>query len=107
MNCLPGKYWKTTELNERFLKRNWPKIKTPSPPKEIMAHSYGVINVTEYIPYNQILSKIKAIKSINPIYMELIDIGPNYGQNFGFILYRTEIPKSKQLKISSKVYLNF
>jgi hypothetical protein len=31
--------------------------------------------------------------------MELIDIGENYGQNFGFIVYRIKIPKIENLII--------
>jgi hypothetical protein len=96
------------ELNERFIKeRNLPKIKTPAPPKEIQAVSYKNINVTEYLPLNQVLSKIKPFKSENPIFMEMLNIGPNYGQNFGFIVYRTQIPKAKQLKITSKKFFDF
>jgi hypothetical protein len=37
----------------------------------------------------------------NPIHPELLNIGPNYGQNFGFTIYRTTIPKSKHLSSPS------
>ncbi len=36
--------------------------------------------------------------------MKMLDIGPNYGQNFGFIVYRTQTPKAKELKITSKKF---
>ncbi len=95
------KYWKVKELNVKFIKeRNLPKIKTPAPPKEIQAVRYRNINITEYLSLNQVLSKIKPFKSENSIFMEILDIG----QNSGFIVYRNQIPKAKQLKITSKKF---
>jgi len=35
--------------------------------------------------------------------MEMLDIGQNYGQNFGFTVYRAKIPKSESLTLSGPV----
>jgi hypothetical protein len=100
------KYWKTKELIEKFTKeRNLPKLIIPSPPKAETAAHYGVVNITDYLSYNDLLTHVKSYKSEKPIHPELLNIGPNYGQNFGFTVYRTTIPKSKNLTIVSG--LNF
>jgi hypothetical protein len=78
---------------------NLPKVKIPVPPKESLKGNYGVIKVTQHLTHKDILAKIKPIASEEPKQMELIDIGLNYGQNFGFIVYRTKIPKIKNLII--------
>jgi hypothetical protein len=56
----------------------------------------------DYLSLEDLLIKIKPIESTEPKHMELLDIGPNYGQNFGFILYRISAHKFKHLKISGK-----
>ncbi len=76
---------------------NLPKAKTPTPPKEDPKAHYGVIKVTKYLNFDVLLSKIIPIASDHPKHMESLDIGPNYGQNFGFTLYRTKVPKIKNL----------
>jgi hypothetical protein len=78
---------------------NLPKVKTPTPPKENPKARYGVIKVTEYLNFDDLLNKTKPIVSDHPKHMESLDIGPNYGQNFGFTLYRTKVPKIKSLVI--------
>ncbi len=83
---------------------NLPKVKIPVPPKENMKGNYGVVKVTEYLTLNDILNKIKPITSEQPKQMELIDIGANYGQNWGFILYRTKVSKIKNLIIKGKLF---
>jgi hypothetical protein len=84
------KYWKAKEIFEKFAKeRNLPKLRIPETPKPEM---------TDQIPYSDLLTLVKSYKYENPIHPELLDIGPNYGQNFGFTVYRTTIPKSKNFK---------
>jgi len=83
-----------------------PKVKIPEPPKENPKANYGVINVTEYLTLNDLLTQIKPISSDSPKNMEAIDIGPNYGQNWGFILYRTQISKIKNLILKGKRLTN-
>jgi hypothetical protein len=95
------KYWKTKELIERFnTERNAPKLKQYLPPKHNRAVSYGVIEMTEQLCLYHILSNIKSYSSKSPVSMENINIEPNYGQNFGFTLYRTSIPVSKVITFS-------
>ncbi len=85
---------------EKFNKeRNAPKILIPKPPDVSQIANYGVVKVNDYLSLNDLLDKIKPISSEKPLHMELLDIGPNYGQNFGFILYRTSINKFKNLKL--------
>ncbi len=96
------KYWKAKELFEKFHKeRNTPQIAIPKPPEVEKAKHYGVVKVHDYLSLEDLLNKIKPITSEKPKYMELLDIGPNYGQHFGFILYRTSINKIKNLKLAS------
>ncbi len=83
---------------------NLPKVKILVPPKENLKANYGVVKVTEYLTLNDILNKIKPIASEHPKQMELIDIGTNYGQNWGFILYRTKVPKIKNLIIKGLLF---
>jgi hypothetical protein len=93
------KYWKAKEIFEKFAKeRNLPKLRIPETPKPEMAASYGVVKITDQLSYSDLFTLVKSYKYENPIHPELLDIGPNYGQNFGFTVYRTTIPKSKNFK---------
>jgi len=93
-------------LYEKFHKeRNSPKILVPKPPEVEHTANYGVVKVHDYLSLNDLLNKIKPIVSEKPKHMELLDIGPNYGQHFGFILYRTSINKVKHLKIMGNYFL--
>jgi hypothetical protein len=78
-------------------------LRIPAPPKAETTAYYGVVKVTDYLSYSDLLSLVKSYKSENPIYSEFLDIGPNYGQNFGFTVYRTTIPKSKNLRSPSGI----
>jgi hypothetical protein len=72
---------------------NLPKVNLPTPPKENQKANYGVINVTEYLNFDDLLSKIKPISSVQPKNTESLNIGPNCEQNFCFILCRIKVPK--------------
>ena len=86
---------------EKFTKeRHLPEIKKPSPPEASPAFSYGKVEVTEQLALNEVLQYVKSENSEKPKFMENLNIGPNYGQNFGFTLYRTSIPKSSSVKFS-------
>ena len=74
-----------------------PKIKIPDPPKAETAAHYGVVNVTEQLFLNDFVKDLKSFKVDKPIHSELLNIGSDYGQNYGFTLYRTTIPLSKTL----------
>jgi hypothetical protein len=98
------KYWKAKELFEKFNKeRKGPQIIIPKPPVVSHTAHYGSVKPIDFLSFNDILSKIKIIDSEKPKYMEMINIGTNYGQNFGFILYRTSINKTKELKLTGGV----
>jgi hypothetical protein len=91
-------YWSTKNVIEKLAKeRNFPKLKIPEPPKENLKASYGTIKVLEYLTLNELLKLIKPIASDLPKHMEMIDIKPNYGQNFGFTVYRTEVQKFSKI----------
>ena len=97
------KYWKTREIYTKLAKeRHFPKIHIPEPPKVESAAHYGVIKIIDYLSFEDLLSKITPIESNEPKHMELINIGHNYGQNFGFIVYRISTNKFKHLKITGK-----
>ncbi len=76
-------------------------MRIPEPPKVEIAANYGVVKVTDYLSYNDLLTHIKSYKSEKPISPLMLNIGPNYGQNFGFTVYRAIVPKSKNLKFST------
>lgn len=81
-----------------------PKVKVHDQPKESLKANYGVVNVTHYLTLYDLLSHIKPINSDHPKQMEMIDIETNYGQNFGFILYRTKIPKIKNMILKGQYH---
>jgi len=64
------------------------------------AAHYGTVKIHDYLSLEDILNQMKPIISEKPKHMELLDIGTNYGQHFGFILYKTSANKFKHLKIS-------
>ena len=96
------KYWKTKEIIEKFTKEHkLPEIRKPLPPKASPAAHYGVVKVTEQLLMNDFLKHLKPYNVMTPIHSEMLPIGPNYGQNFGFTLYRTTIPKSSSMKFTA------
>ena len=80
--------------------RGLPKIKLPNPPQVVKAANYGTVKIIDYISFEDILSQIKPIVSNEPKRMESLNIGSNYGQNFGFITYRVETNKFNHLKLT-------
>ena len=85
--------------------RGLPKTYVPEPPKVLEAANYGVVEVKDYLNFEDLLSLIKPIESTEPKYMEMLNIGSNFGQNFGFILYRINTNKFKHLKITGNYSL--
>ena len=77
-----------TELN---------KVDVPEPNK---ARNYGVLQINEQLSLNNILYRLPSYLSKYPVSMENINVGPNYGQNFGFTLYRTVMPKGRAIKFT-------
>ena len=74
-----------------------PQIQRPNPPPTERAHGYGVVKVTEQLSLNELVKHVEGHKVEKPIHPELLNLGPGFGQLFGFTLYRTTIPKSKTL----------
>ncbi|CAG2166179.1 unnamed protein product, partial [Oppiella nova] len=97
-----AKYWKTKELIEKFTKeRGLPQLSIPKPPVVSLTTGYGKLKVKDYLSLEDVLIKIKPIVTEKPQHMELLNIGSNYGQNFGFILYRlSNVTKFKHLKVT-------
>jgi len=93
-------YWITKAVIEKLIEeKSLPKLKIPEPPKVSEKASYGTIKVLEYLTLNDLLKLIKPIASDSPKHMETIDIKPNYGQNFGFIIYRTKVSKFSKMTL--------
>jgi hypothetical protein len=66
--------------------------------------AYGVIKVKDYLPFDDVLSAVKPIVTDKPTAMELLNLGPNYGQHYGFINYRLNgLQKFKHLKLSGNL----
>jgi len=66
-----------------------PETRWPSTPQETKKVKYETLNITHQLSLEDILRHVKSIKSVNLMPMEMLDIGENFGQQFGFILYRT------------------
>lgn len=79
--------------------RGEPNVKLPPIPTVPTPAAYGSVKVSGYLLYNDFLNKVKAIASDKPKQMELINVGSNYGQHFGFILYRANVTKFSKLTI--------
>lgn len=75
-----------------------------TPPERYEPHSYGSIEVQEYLPFNDMLSSVEAIASKMLLFMENLPINNGGGQSFGFILYRTVVKETLEfLKIVGRV----
>ena len=73
------------------------KIDVPEPNR---AQNYGVIQMNEELSLNNVLNSLQFYSSKYPVSMENINIGQNYGQNFGFTVYRTDMPKGRAIKFT-------
>ena len=82
--------------------RNLPELERPDPPAPHLAVGYGVLLVKEQLRLDRVVESMSypSYRSVYPVSMENINIGYNYGQNFGFTLYRTKIPKSNSIKFT-------
>ncbi|XP_054166390.1 beta-galactosidase-1-like protein 2 [Oppia nitens] len=98
-------YWKTKELITKFTKeRGYPQLTIPDPPKPQLTTSYGKVIIKDYLSLDNLLSKVKSITTSKPQHMELLNLGENYGQSYGFINYRlTGLQKFKHLKLNGGV----
>ncbi|XP_054162502.1 beta-galactosidase-1-like protein 2 [Oppia nitens] len=97
------KYWKTKELITKFIKeRGLPQLKTPQPPTPALTVGYGKLKIKDHLTLDQVLAKVKpVIVTDRPQHMEMLTVGKNYGQMFGFINYRlTNLKKFKHIKLT-------
>jgi len=99
------KYYKTLELYHKLVDTGrMPKTHIPEVPKAPAVHGYGNVSITSMLPLESLLQH--AVKFTNvpkPIPMELLDVGKDYGQNFGFILYRVEVDEEvKKYEVTGK-----
>ena len=65
-----------------------PNLALPDMPKIEPPKAYGKIAIKEYLPLQEVLSQSTKFANISkPVPMELLNLGPGYGQRYGFILY--------------------
>jgi len=92
------KYYKTKDLIVKLVAdRKLPKYNIPDPPKVEAAEGYGTIKITDYLTFDDLLSKITPKEDTTAKHMEL------YDQGFGYILYRISHQKFKQLTLTKGV----
>ena len=87
------KYWRTKELYEKLVSTGrHPKIHIPEPTNVPLTYAYGKQSIHETISLNDLLTHVKHkfANIAKPVAMEMLNYGKNYGQRFGFILYRIQ-----------------
>ncbi|XP_033744592.1 beta-galactosidase-1-like protein 2 [Pecten maximus] len=76
--------------------------KLPDLPPNTPKANYGKVPCTHTMSFNQMLAYVKNnIECPSPIPMEHLKIHGGYGQNYGYIVYRTTLPAGKRLQFSS------
>jgi len=94
------KYHKTRELYQKLVAEGqFPKIHLPDVPPAPQAYAYGKVAVAEVLPFEQALAHTAQFTLSAPVPMEQLNFttstGVHYGQRFGFINYRIEVPEVK------------
>lgn len=87
------KYYETRFLYDQLVQLGrMPKLILPDNPPEVqIAQQYGNLQINEWIPLDTMLEQcIRFENMTKSISMELLNLGPDYGQRFGFILYRIQ-----------------
>ena len=86
------KYYKTRELYQKLVASGrFPKIHLPEVPPAPLAHAYGTAKIEEVLPLEELIKHAPRFTEMKkPVPMELLNIGQDYGQRFGFIMYRVE-----------------
>ena len=100
-----AKYYKTRELYQKGVAKGiFPKTYLPDIPPAPRAVAYGKVAVEEVLPLEHMLEHaIKFTNMKKPVAMELLNIGKDYGQRFGFILYRVEGKQAKSYDVTGKM----
>ena len=87
-----AKYYKTRELYLKGVASGiFPKTYLPDIPPAPSSFAFGKVAVEQMLPYEHILEH--AIKFTNvkkPVTMELLNYTKDYGQRFGWVVYRVE-----------------
>ena len=99
------KYYETRALYDRLVSEGrLPKIALPdSPPEVVEAQNYGNVSIQEWIPLEAMLNECTKFNNISkPVTMEMLNVGPGYGQRFGFIVYRIEAKPITNYEITGK-----
>lgn len=66
-----------------------PRLALPDLPKVVPASAYGQFTLQEYLPLEAILRHSPRFDNVpKALPMELLNLGKDYGQRFGFVLYR-------------------
>ncbi|XP_076346692.1 beta-galactosidase-1-like protein 2 [Tachypleus tridentatus] len=95
------KYFKTREIIKECCSS--PKLRNPPLPYESKKMSLLNLTVSKILPWAKITGRIKPQHTVAPVNMEILDLGNNFGQNFGFVMYRTKVSGSGILILSGGV----
>ena len=95
------KYYKTRELYQKLVASGrFPKIHLPEIPHGPSVVAYDKASIEEVLPFEEILTHAQKFVLKKPVSMELLDIGKDYGQRFGFIMYRVEGKEAKTYEVT-------
>ncbi|XP_017494421.1 PREDICTED: beta-galactosidase-1-like protein 3, partial [Rhagoletis zephyria] len=103
---LTDKYFETRALYDRLVASGrHPKISLPdSPPEVADAVGYGNISVGEWLPLERLLKECPSVSGLpKPVPMEMLPLGPGYGQSYGFVLYRVEAKAVSSYQITGPI----
>ncbi|KAL4229127.1 Beta-galactosidase-1-like protein 2 [Mactra antiquata] len=73
----------------------------PDIPPNTPKGNYGTVTIQKILNLEDMISTIKPVSSQHPLTMEQLEINNGYGQNYGFILYRTYMPRGKTIRFTS------
>lgn len=87
-----AKYYKTREMYLKLVATGrLPKTYLPDIPPAPKARAYGKLQIEKTLPFESILEQAPKFTNMKkPVPMELLNLGKDYGQRFGFVLYRVE-----------------
>ena len=100
-----AKYHKTRELYQKLVTAGrLPKTHLPDLPPVQLAHAYGNVTVQEMLSLEQMLAHAHKFANMKkPVPMELLDLGKDYGQQFGFVLYRVEAMQVNSYQVNGEL----
>ena len=68
-----------------------PKLALPEVPDVLPAVAYGNATIQNWLPLESLLKRCtKFVNAPQPVPMEVLNHGLDYGQRYGFVLYRVE-----------------